>query len=331
MYAARRHADCAHKMFDLMVDRDLVAWNSVINEFALNGMPSEALTLFREMGFGGCPAIWVHHRRNLLFESHLFHHLYPFPNGTAQDDGDEQLVKQIKKFGFDLTLTTGVISGLCKEIASPTNGRPIQDVIQTDCAINTGGSGGPLFDSAGSLIGINTAITTTSGTWHGIIDQLVRDGKVLNPHLGITLSSVPLLDGLDGITLSSVPLLDGLDWLLVIDVIVDGPAAKAGLRKTDHHAYILGDIITSVNGKMVTNNNDLFKILDLCKEGDKVTVEVLRGGRKMNISVTRELNPDESESDVMLSTRKVFEVSAYKMNLSLFLCVNFFLLRGPES
>ena len=58
---------------------------------------------------------------------------------------------------------------------------------------------------------------------------------------------------------------------------------------------------------------------------------VLRGNRKKNISVTLELNPDESESDVMLSTRNVFKVSAYKMNLSLFLCVNFFLLRGPES
>ena len=60
-------------------------------------------------------------------------------------------------------------------------------------------------------------------------------------------------------------------------------------------------------------------------------MEVLRGGHKKNISVTLELNPYESESDVMLSTRTTFKVSAYKMNLSLFLCVNFFLLRGPES
>ena len=63
----------------------------------------------------------------------------------------------------------------------------------------------------------------------------------------------------------------------------------------------------------------------------QVTVGVLRGNRKKNISVTLELNPNESESDVMLSTRNVFKVSAYKMNLSLLLCVNFFLLRGPES
>ena len=61
MYAACGHADCAQNMFDLMVDRDLAAWNSAINGFALNGMPSEALKLFREMGFGGCPARWAHH------------------------------------------------------------------------------------------------------------------------------------------------------------------------------------------------------------------------------------------------------------------------------
>nr|POE89618.1 protease do-like 1, chloroplastic [Quercus suber] len=73
-------------------------------------------------------------------------------------------------FGLDGTLTIGVISGFCREIASPANGRPILDVIKTNAAINPGNSGGPLFDSAGSLIGINTAITTTSGasygTWH---------------------------------------------------------------------------------------------------------------------------------------------------------------------
>ncbi|XP_065635156.1 protease Do-like 1, chloroplastic isoform X2 [Quercus suber] len=80
-----------------------------------------------------------------------------------------------------------------------------------------------------------------------------------------------------------------------------------GLRKTDCHARILGDIITSVDGKKVTNSNDMFKILDAYKEGDEVAVEVLRGDHKNNISVTLELNPDESESDIMRSTRNVFK------------------------
>ncbi|KAK7844247.1 protease do-like 1, partial [Quercus suber] len=82
----------------------------------------------------------------------------------------------------------------------------------------------------------------------------------------------------------------------------------SGLRKTDCHARILGDIITSVDGKKVTNSNDMFKILDAYKEGDEVAVEVLRGDHKNNISVTLELNPDESESDIMRSTRNVFKL-----------------------
>ncbi|XP_059449868.1 protease Do-like 1, chloroplastic [Corylus avellana] len=200
-------------------------------------------------------------------------------------------------FGLDHTLTTGVISGLRREISSAATGRPIQDVIQTDAAINPGNSGGPLLDSAGNLIGINTAIYSPSGassgvgfsipvdTVGGIVDQLVRFGKVTRPILGIKFAPDQSVEQL------------GVSGVLVLDAPANGPAGKAGLLPTKRDAYgrlILGDIITSVNGKKVTNGSDLYRILDQCKVGDTVTVEVLRGDHKEKIAVMLEPKADES-------------------------------------
>ncbi|KAJ8428886.1 hypothetical protein Cgig2_021053 [Carnegiea gigantea] len=209
----------------------------------------------------------------------------------------------VLQFGLDHTLTTGVIrqnlmrSGLRREISSAATGRPIQDVIQTDAAINPGNSGGPLLDSSGSLIGINTAIYSPSGassgvgfsipvdTVSGIVDQLVKYGKVTRPILGIKFAPDQSVEQL------------GVSGVLVLDAPPDGPAGKAGLKPTKRDAYgrlILGDIITSVNGKKVTNGSDLYRILDNCKVGDKVIVEVLRGDHKEKIPVILEPKPDES-------------------------------------
>lgn len=103
-------------------------------------------------------------------------------------------------FGLDHTLTTGIISGLNREIASGNTGRPIENVIQTDAAINPGNSGGPLLDSSGTLIGINTAIYSSTGTSsgvgfaipsdtvQGIVEQLIQYGKILRPSLGISFA-----------------------------------------------------------------------------------------------------------------------------------------------
>ncbi|KAG9141201.1 hypothetical protein Leryth_001689 [Lithospermum erythrorhizon] len=244
-------------------------------------------------------------------------------------------------FGLDHTLTTGVISGLRREISSAATGRPIQDVIQTDAAINPGNSGGPLLDSSGNLIGINTAIYSPSGassgvgfsipvdTVGGIVDQLVKFGKVTRPILGIKFAPDQSVEQL------------GVSGVLILDAPPDGPAGKAvklyscynleslldqtlinccfqGLKSTKRDAYgrlVLGDIITSVNGKKVSNGSDLYRILDQCKVGEKklhfpfkekrsifgkihllykVTVEVLRGENLEKIPVTLEPKPDES-------------------------------------
>ncbi|KAJ8775045.1 hypothetical protein K2173_020049 [Erythroxylum novogranatense] len=224
--------------------------------------------------------------------------LRPIPVGVSADLLVGQKVYAIgNPFGLDHTLTTGVISGLRREISSAATGRPIQDVIQTDAAINPGNSGGPLLDSSGNLIGVNTAIYSPSGassgvgfsipvdTVGGIVDQLVRFGKVTRPILGIKFAPDQSVEQL------------GVSGVLVLDAPADGPAGKAGLLPTKRDSFgrlILGDIITSVNGKKVTNGSDLYRILDQCKVGEKVVVEVLRGDHKEKIPVVLEPKPDES-------------------------------------
>ncbi|XP_006655603.2 protease Do-like 1, chloroplastic [Oryza brachyantha] len=224
--------------------------------------------------------------------------LRPIPVGVSADLLVGQKVFAIgNPFGLDHTLTTGVISGLRREISSAATGRPIQDVIQTDAAINPGNSGGPLLDSSGNLIGVNTAIYSPSGassgvgfsipvdTVGGIVDQLIKFGKVTRPILGIKFAPDQSVEQL------------GLSGVLVLDAPPSGPAGKAGLQSTKRDSYgrlILGDIITSVNGTKVTNGSDLYRILDQCKVGETVTVEVLRGDHKEKIPVTLEPKPDES-------------------------------------
>ncbi|KAI0523175.1 hypothetical protein KFK09_005567 [Dendrobium nobile] len=224
--------------------------------------------------------------------------LRPIPVGVSADLLVGQKVYAIgNPFGLDHTLTTGVISGLRREISSAATGRPIQDVIQTDAAINPGNSGGPLLDSSGNLIGINTAIYSPSGassgvgfsipvdTVGGIVEQLVKFGKVTRPILGIKFAPDQSVEQL------------GVSGVLVLDAPPSGPAGKAGLRPTKRDEYgrlVLGDIITSVNGKKVANGSDLYRILDQCKVGDKVIVEVLRGDHKEKFPVILEPKPDES-------------------------------------
>ncbi|XP_020255700.1 LOW QUALITY PROTEIN: protease Do-like 1, chloroplastic [Asparagus officinalis] len=225
--------------------------------------------------------------------------LRPIPIGISADLLVGQKVFAIgNPFGLDHTLTTGVISGLRREISSAAaTGRPIQDVIQTDAAINPGNSGGPLLDSSGSLIGINTAIYSPSGassgvgfsipvdTVGGIVDQLVRFGKVTRPILGIKFAPDQSVEQL------------GVSGVLVLDAPPNGPAGKAGLQPTKRDSYgrlILGDIITSVNDKKVSSGSDLYRILDQCKVGDTVMVEVLRGDHKEKLPVVLEPKPDES-------------------------------------
>jgi S1-C subfamily serine protease len=192
-------------------------------------------------------------------------------------------------FGLDLTLTTGVISALGREIQSVTK-RTIKNVIQTDAAINPGNSGGPLLDSAGRLIGVNTAIYSPSGSNAGIgfaipvdevnrvVPQLIKNGKVERPGLGVQVAHDQLAKEL-GVAKGAV----------IVRAFRNGPAAKAGLRPTrrDSSGDIrLGDIIIAVEDKPVEKANDLFDILETYKIGDNVTLTILRDDEQMKVKAT---------------------------------------------
>ena len=211
------------------------------------------------------------------------------PVGTSKDLQVGQSVFAIgNPFGLDQSLTTGVISALGREIESVTR-RPIQGVIQTDAAINPGNSGGPLLDSAGRLIGVNTAIYSPSGASAGIgfaipvdtvnriVPEVIRYDKVTRPGIGIQIAEDQIAERL------------GVNGVLVVDIVAGSAAAKAGLRPTRREAsgrVRLGDVITAVNGQKVESPNELFLILEKYKVGDAVNVTLLRDGKSVQIKMT---------------------------------------------
>ena len=194
-------------------------------------------------------------------------------------------------FGFDRTLTTGVISGLQRPIRA-RNGRPIEGAIQTDASINPGNSGGPLLDSHGRMIGINSQILSPSGASAGVgfaipvsiakrvVPELIRNGVVRRPKLGIDTRDVKYLQGQ-----VDLPVNEGV---MIWQVVQNSSAAAAGLRglqQTDDGDIILGDIIVAIDGEKVAERDDLFRILDKHKVGDVVNVDIYRENRKMTVSV----------------------------------------------
>lgn len=192
-------------------------------------------------------------------------------------------------FGLDQTMTTGIVSALGREIQSVT-GRTIQGVIQTDAAINPGNSGGPLLDSAGRLIGVNTAIYSPSGASAGIgfavpvdivnrvVPEIIRYGKVMRPGLGITVANERLARRM------------GLEGVLIINVQPDSTAKSAGLRGTRRvgNDIVLGDVIASVNEKRVLSYDDLRNEFDKYHVGDQVTLGIVRDDTKLQIPVELE-------------------------------------------
>ena len=217
--------------------------------------------------------------------------LKAIPLGTSKDLQVGQRVFAIgNPFGLDQSLTTGVISALGREIESVTR-RPIQGVIQTDAAINPGNSGGPLLDSAGRLIGVNTAIYSPSGgsagigfaipadTVNRIVPELIRYGKIIRPGLGIQIAEEQIAERL------------GVPGVLVVDVIAGSAAAKAGIRPTRREAsgsVRLGDVITAVDGRKTESPNELFLALEKYRVGDAVNVTLLRDGKTVQTKITLE-------------------------------------------
>jgi S1-C subfamily serine protease len=215
--------------------------------------------------------------------------LKPLAIGTSGDLQVGQKVFAIgNPFGLDQTLTTGIISALGREINAVT-GRTISGVIQTDAAINPGNSGGPLLDSAGRLIGVNTAIYSPSGLSAGIgfavpvdtvnrvVPQLIRHGRVIRPGLGVRIA--------DDATARRL----GLPGVLIIQVEQGSAAEAAGLRETTRDAegrLRLGDVIVGINADRITTSGDLMNALDAYTVGTTVTVAVLREGTQVTVPVT---------------------------------------------
>ncbi|RME40784.1 MAG: PDZ domain-containing protein, partial [Planctomycetota bacterium] len=215
--------------------------------------------------------------------------LHPLPIGSSSDLMVGQMVLAIgNPFGFDHTLTVGVVSALGREIQS-LSGRPIRDVIQTDAAINPGNSGGPLLDSAGRLIGVNTQIASPSGTSAGIgfavpvdivnrvVPQLIAYGRVIRPALGVLTAP------------DQVNRQWELPGVLILDVVEGGAAARAGLRGTlirrDGVVVQLGDVIVGLDDHRIRSQNDLLDALEQHEVGDRVTLTYVRDGEEQHAEV----------------------------------------------
>jgi len=198
-------------------------------------------------------------------------HPLAFGDSSALQVGDA-VVAIGDPYGLENTVTAGIVSALDRTITSPNN-HPIGGAIQTDAAINSGNSGGPLLNLSGQVIGVNSQIESSSGgnigigfavpsnTVKKVVAQLIADGKATHPYLGVKLGD------------SSDPA-----GAKVGEVASGAPADKAGLQN--------GDVITAVDGTAVTSSDQLIAVLAADSPGDQVQLTVSRGGSTQRVSVT---------------------------------------------
>jgi len=184
-------------------------------------------------------------------------------------------------FGFDCTVTAGVVSALGRSLRTKT-GRLVDDVIQTDAALNPGNSGGPLVDSRGRVIGVNTAMIMPAqgicfaiavNTASFVVTRLIRDGRIRRAYLGVAGQNVPLH--------RRVVRYHGLPRehaVFVVSVEPDGPGARGGLRD--------GDMIVAFDDHPIGGMDDLHKLLTEERAGHEVAVAVLRGTERHTLAVT---------------------------------------------
>ncbi len=218
--------------------------------------------------------------------------LRPVPLGKSSNLKVGQSVYAIgNPFGLDQTLTTGVVSALGRKIKS-VGGFPIDDVVLTDAAINPGNSGGPLLDSAGRLIGVNTAIASRSGTYTGVgfaipvdtvrrvVPQLIKYGEYRRPKLGVVIRQ--------GLSVDSAREL-GVPGLMIVDVVKGSPADRTGLRgvrRSRTGALLAGDIIQAIGGEKIRSVADYYQALEQHDAGDQVDVKYVRSGETTTVKVT---------------------------------------------
>jgi len=213
------------------------------------------------------------------------------PLGTSNDLKVGQKVFAIgNPFGLDWTLTTGIVSALNRKL--PTEqGTAITGLIQTDAAINPGNSGGPLLDSAGRLIGVNTAIFSPSGASAGIgfavpvdtvnrvVPQLISKGRYAPPTIGV------VVDEEINRALSQT---FGVEGVFVLDVERDSPADDAGIRParlSRSEGFIAGDVIISINGVGVRRPAEYVELLDQIVPGQTITLGLRRGSSEIYVTV----------------------------------------------
>jgi 2-alkenal reductase len=187
-------------------------------------------------------------------------------------------------FGLDQTLTTGVISALTRRLPTST-GREIANVIQTDASINPGNSGGPLLDSAGRVIGVNTAIFSPTGTNTGIgfaipidtvnriVPQIIAEGRVPTPGIGISAADETVSAQL------------GVQGVVIVSVVPGSPAEAAGLRGLNAVTGELGDVIVAVDGETVRRVPELTEALEEAGVGNEVELTILRDGSTLSVNL----------------------------------------------
>jgi S1-C subfamily serine protease len=199
-------------------------------------------------------------------------------------------------FGFQSTLTTGVVSSLGRTVQTGEN-TFIDEAIQTDASINRGNSGGPLLNSHGEVIGINSAIYAPTGTTAGIgfaipintakrvAEDLIKQGRVRRATIGAEGRTLwPDLAGALNLSVQQ--------GVLVERVVPGGPAAQAGVRGGNRSVQaglrdlrIGGDVITAINGEPVNSQSDLNLLLNRARPGDTISLTIIRDGKKMNVPV----------------------------------------------
>ena len=207
-------------------------------------------------------------------------------------------------FGYSRTVTTGIVSGLQREIQAP-NGFTIPDVIQTDASINPGNSGGPLLDANGRVIGINSQIATGGGqgsvgigfavpvnTAKQLLPDLKAGEAIERAYLGVQMQDVTkqLAEDLN---------LASDKGALVVDVTKGSPAEKAGLKggrtETGQGVAAGGDLIVAVDGKLVSDSNDVATAISQKRPGESAEVTYYRGDSKKTVTVELAKRPASAE------------------------------------
>lgn len=215
--------------------------------------------------------------------------LRPIPIGSSAELTVGQGVLAIgNPFGLSRTLTTGIVSALDRRLPTAA-GRVVTGVIQTDAAINPGNSGGPLVDTAGRLIGVNTAIVSPAGAFAGIgfaipvdtvnriVPALIREGKAPLPGIGIV--AVP----------DEIAARAGIRGVAVQAVKPGSSAARAGLVGLDGRGQ-LGDVIVAVGGREISTLADLSSALERIGIGNEARLTVVRDGRREVVVQVQDIN-----------------------------------------